>query len=61
MCMAKLYETTEGDQPILEDIAYMIVEGDRIEVETLFGERRVFHGKVRKVDFIKSEVNVEAG
>jgi len=59
--MAKLYETTEGDQPILEDIAYMIIEGDRIEAETLFGERRIFQGKVRKVDFIKSEVKVEAG
>jgi len=61
MCMAKLYEATKGDQPILDDIAYIIVEGDRIEVETLFGERRVFQGKVREVDFIKSEVQVEEG
>ncbi len=61
MCMAKLYETTKGDQPILDDIAYIIVEGDRIEVETLFGERRVFQGKLREVDFIKSEVQVEEG
>jgi len=59
--MAKLYEATKGDQPILDDIAYIIVEGDRIEVETLFGERRVFQGKVREVDFIKSEVQVEEG
>jgi len=58
MCMAKLYEATKGDQPILDDIAYIIVEGDRIEVETLFGERRVFQGKVREVDFLKSRVQL---
>ncbi len=61
MCMAKLYETTKGDEPILVDIAYMIVEGGRIEVETLFGERKVFQGKVRHVDFIKSKVQLERG
>ena len=38
MCMAKLYEATKGDEPILEDIAYMIVEGERVKVETLFGK-----------------------
>jgi len=57
MCLAKVYE--EGDEPILEDIAYMIIDGDRVEVETLFGERRVFLGKVRQVDFVKSRVRLE--
>jgi len=61
MCMAKLYEATKGDEPILEDIAYMIVEGERVKVETLFGERRIFQGKVRQVDFIKSKVQLEKG
>ena len=51
----------EGDKPILEDIAYMIVEGERIEVETLLGERKVFQGRVRQVDFIKSRVQLEKG
>ena len=59
MCLAKVYETTEADKPILEDIAYMIVEDNRIEVETLFGERRVLHGKVRQIDFLKSQVQLE--
>ena len=59
MCLAKVYEATEGDKPILEDIAYMIVEGERVEVETLFRERRIFQGKVRQVDFIKSRVQLE--
>ena len=59
MCLAKVYETTQGDKPILEDIAYIIIEGDRVEVETLFGERRVFQGKVRQIDFLKSRVQLE--
>ena len=59
MCLAKVYEATEGDKPILEDIAYIIIEGDRVEIETLFGETRVFQGKVREIDFLKSRVQLE--
>lgn len=61
MCLAKVYEATEGDEPILEDIAYMIIDGERVEIVTLFGERRVFEGKVRQVDFVKSKVQLERG
>ena len=59
MCLAKVYEATQGDEPVLEDIAHMIIDGDRVEVETLFGEKRVFHGKVRQVDFLNSRVQLE--
>lgn len=58
MCLAKIYEATEGDKPILEDIAYMIIEGERVEVETLFGERMILQGRVRQVDFVKSRVQL---
>ncbi|GAH50979.1 unnamed protein product [marine sediment metagenome] len=61
MCLAKVYETTEGDKPILEDIAYMIIEAERVEVETLFGERKVLQGRVRQIDFVKSRVQLEKG
>jgi len=59
MCMAKLYEAKEGDKPILEDIARMIITDRRVEVETLFGEKRVFQGKVRQIDFLKSRIQLE--
>ncbi len=59
MCLAKVYEATEGDKPILEDIAYMIIEDERVEVVTLFGERRILQGKVRQIDFLKSRVQLE--
>ena len=59
MCMAKLYEAKEGDKPILEDIARLIITDRQVEVETLFGERRVFRGKVRQIDFLKSQIQLE--
>jgi predicted RNA-binding protein len=59
MCMAKLYEAKEGDQPILEDIARLTIADRRVEVETLFGERKVFQGRVRQIDFLKSQIQLE--
>ncbi|MGB5926361.1 MAG: CooT family nickel-binding protein [Dehalococcoidia bacterium] len=57
--MAKLYEAKEGDKPILEDIARLIIDDRQVEVETLFGEKRVFRGKVRQIDFLKSQIQLE--
>jgi predicted RNA-binding protein len=57
--MAKLYEAKEGDKPILEDIARLTIADRRVEVETLFGERKVFQGKVRQIDFLKSQIQLE--
>lgn len=57
--MAKLYQAKEGDKPILEDIARLTITDQQIEVETLFGERKVFQGKVRQIDFLRSRIQVE--
>jgi predicted RNA-binding protein len=59
MCMAKLYEAKEGDKPILEDIARLTIADRQVEVETLFGEKKVFQGKVRQIDFLKSQIRLE--
>jgi predicted RNA-binding protein len=59
MCMAKLYEAKEGDKPIVEDIARITIADRRIEVETLFGEKKIFQGKVRQIDFLKSQIQLE--
>ena len=59
MCMAKLYEAKESDKPILEDIARLTIVDRRVEVETLFGEKKVFQGKVRQIDFLKSQIQLE--
>jgi predicted RNA-binding protein len=57
--MAKLYEAKEGDKPILEDIARLIIAERQVEVETLFGEKRIYQGKVRQIDFLKSQIQLE--
>jgi len=59
MCMAKLYEAKEGDKPVVENIARLIIGDGQVEVETLFGEKRVFQGKVRQIDFLKSQIQLE--
>ena len=59
MCMAKLYEAKEGDKPIVEDIARLTIADRQVEVETLFGERKVFQGKVRQIDFLKSQIQLD--
>lgn len=59
MCMAKLYEAREGDKPIVENIARLTIADRRVEVETLFGEKKIFQGKVRQIDFLKSQIQLE--
>jgi len=59
MCMAKLYEAEQGDKPILEDIARLTIANRQVEVETLFGEKKVFEGKVQQIDFLKSRIQLE--
>ena len=59
MCMAKLYEAKEGDKPIVEDIARLTIADRQVEVETLFGEKKVFQGKVRQIDFLKAQIQLE--
>jgi predicted RNA-binding protein len=57
--MAKLYKAKGGDKPILEDIARMTITDRQVEVETLFGERKVFQGRVYQIDFLKSQIQLE--
>jgi predicted RNA-binding protein len=59
MCMAKLYEAKEGDKPILENIARLTIADRQVEVETIFGEKMVFQGRVRRIDFLKSQIQLE--
>jgi len=57
--MAKLYEVKEGDKPIVENVARLTIADRQVEVETLFGEKNVFRGKVRQIDFLKSQIQLE--
>jgi predicted RNA-binding protein len=57
--MAKLYDPKEGDKPVVENIARLTIADRQVEVETLFGEKKVFRGKVRQIDFLKSQIQLE--
>ena len=59
MCLAKAYPNAEMSEPILEDITHMQLDGDRIRMETMFGEEKLIPGKVLEVDFEASKVIVD--
>ena len=59
MCLAAAYSGAEVGEPVLREIARMRLDGDTIELETLFGERKVLRGRVTEVDFMNSKITIE--
>jgi predicted RNA-binding protein len=59
MCLAKAFQSMERDRSFLENIAYMKLNGDCIQLETMFGEETVIQGRVLEVDFENSKVIVD--
>ena len=60
MCLAKLYQNEESAEPDLESIAYLRLDGDQVELETLFGEKRVLKGRLQEIDFVRSRIVLES-
>jgi len=56
VCLATAYLNEGSEEPILRDIAYMRFNGDRVEMETLFGEEQVILGRVLEIDFSTSKI-----
>jgi len=56
MCLAKAYFDKSGDNPIMQDIALMRLVSDRVELETLFGEKKAITGRVIEIDFSSSRI-----
>jgi len=59
MCLASAYFTNENGQLILKDIAHLKSNGDNLEMETLFGERKAVRGRIIEVDFFSSRIFLE--
>ena len=59
MCLAAAYQSMESDQSILQEIAHVRIDGSRIELETLFGDRKVLQGKINEIDFMNSKLIIE--
>jgi predicted RNA-binding protein len=56
MCLAKAFVNNWSEHPVFQDIAHMRVNGDRVELETLFGEEKVIPGRVVEIDFSTSRI-----
>lgn len=59
MCLAKAYPNTGMSEPILENITYIELDGQRIRMQTMFGEEKIIPGRVLEVDFENSRVIVD--
>jgi predicted RNA-binding protein len=59
MCLAKLYPPGDDKKPVVENVTQIIIREGQIEVETLFGEKQTFKGKVRRINFADSKVQLE--
>jgi predicted RNA-binding protein len=59
MCLATAYRGGESDQPIMQEIAHVRIDGDRVELESLFGDNKVIQGKITEIDFMSSKLIVE--
>jgi|GEM_PF-347072 len=59
MCLAKAYPSTERNRSFLENITYMKLDGDCIQIETMFGEETIIQGKVLEVDFENSKIIIQ--
>lgn len=57
MCLA--YANTGMSEPIFENITYIELDGQRIRMQTMFGEEKIIPGRVLEVDFENSRVIVD--
>jgi len=58
MCLARAY-FNQHEEPLLQDIAYLRLRDNQVELETLFGEGKVVPGKVIEIDFTASKIVLE--
>ena len=60
MCLAKAYlGEAEKNDFIMEDVVLLRIEGDKLNLTTLFGERKEIEGSVREVDFQNSRIIIK--
>ena len=58
MCLAKAFVNNWSGQPVFQDIARMRINGNKVELETLFGEEKIVPGIVIEIDFTASRILV---
>jgi len=57
MCEANAYIERDGKEELyLESVDVMRPEGDTIFLKNLFGEQKVFHGRLKEVSLLKHRI-----
>jgi predicted RNA-binding protein len=57
MCLAKAFLEKDGERElILESVALMEIEGNRLRLSSLFGEEKEIEASIRQVDFENSRI-----
>lgn len=59
MCLAKAYINKISEEPVLQDIAYMQLDDDKVELRTFLGGKKVISGRLLEVDFATSSILLE--
>ncbi len=59
MCLARAYLDDEK-RPLLEEVAELRVEGNKLRFRTLFGEERELQACLREIDFQNSTILLES-
>jgi len=59
MCLANIYQNGKAGKPLIESVAYLRINGNRIVTENLKGETEVMKAKIKEIDFMNSDIIVE--
>jgi predicted RNA-binding protein len=60
MCLSKAYLVRNGDRELLlEEVASVGVEGDKLLFKTLFGEQKKIGASIREIDFMTHTILLE--
>ena len=54
MCLSKAYVERNGNRELLiEEVAFVKVEGEKLLLRTLFGEQKEIGARIREIDFLR--------
>ena len=59
MCLATAYVVGGGGEPILEEVSYMQLDGDRVQIVNFSGEKKIIQGRLIEVDFFAETLLLE--
>ena len=59
MCLATAYKSSKISEPVLQEIAHVRIKGNKVELESLFGDNKVIEGKIAEIDFMTSKIIIE--